>query len=235
MEWKQTTDSRMHHSRDEQELLSLLPTQLRRALLDEARSPTLLRHPVLLALRDLNLRFFQRLCCECLGSLTCIAGEHIFSFGTVCERMYFATEGHVAYLRYSGVLQAVLSMGAQVALQGNSDFRELYRQRTSVSVQKGCWLAEPVLWVEWTHKGDLDVECQANLLALQCDAFEDFVMSYPAVQLMLVKHAQRFAVILQRAQGGYVGSDLFDTCQMFMIEGAYLMAMAEVESASTNL
>merc|ERR1719221_526717 len=112
VEWKQSVDAKQQHDAHETELMQVLPIDLRRALLGETRSRLLTSHIVFYACRESNLRFFQRLCCDVMTSISHLPDEHIFCYGMLCTRMYFIVSGNLAYLKYGAVLRALTQNGS---------------------------------------------------------------------------------------------------------------------------
>merc|ERR1711870_67398 len=168
---------------------------MRRAVLDETRSPWLLKHAVFVAFRNVSLRFFQRLCCDALHPIVHLPGDNIFCYGTVCIRMHFIVAGDASYFKYGAILQGMVQRGqrkGQQLQQGSSHLKDRYKQSRSGFISEGDSLCEPTLWVRWAHRGDLDAISQVSLLSLDTKSLADLVDSYPAVQISMQKHALRF-------------------------------------------
>lgn len=216
VEWKQAVDAKQLHDANENELMQVLPIDLRRALLGETRSPLLSKHMVFLACRESNVRFFQRLCCDVMTPVSHLPDVNIFSYGMLCTRMYFVVAGEASYLKYGAVLRALMTNGSlhQRGRTSVQEAQERYRRIRLLPLQNGAVLCEPVIWTRWVHFGDLSSTTHVNLLALEVERFENLVQSYPPVQMSLLTHAARFVAGLNNQTASELG-DMWDTASAF--------------------
>mmetsp|Transcript_131080 Transcript_131080/g.330913 ORF Transcript_131080/g.330913 Transcript_131080/m.330913 type:complete len:789 (+) Transcript_131080:73-2439(+) len=213
VEWKQVVDSKRHHNTQESELLQILPRDLRRALLDETRSPIILKHVAFVAFRNCNLRFFERLCCDSLEPLSYMPDEHIFSYGMVCSRMYFMVAGAATYFKYGVILKALMHSGGKFidgTTNGGGECKERLRNIRSESIGERS-ICEASIWVHWVHHGDVDTVSHVSILGLDMKNLDELVLSYPVVQMSMLAHARRFATALNELDEL---SDLFDSTQL---------------------
>lgn len=216
LEWHQVLDAKRQRGVEEDEFMQILPKDLRRALLDESRSPLLMEHEVFHACRECNIRFFQRLCCDTFSPLTHLPEEEIFSYGMVCTRMYLVASGEGSYLKYGTVMRALMQNGSIMhGLTASTDLKDRYKRARSELLCAGGALCEAVLWVHWVHLGDFSALTRLSLLVLDARTFEDLVTLYPNVQLALQTHAQRFSCAISTAKDP---SDLFNTSSVLHAE-----------------
>merc|ERR1712242_62821 len=220
VEWMQSLEAKQQHNDHEEELMQLLPIDLRRSLLTETRSPLLSKHTVFFACRESNWRFFQRLCCDTMSPVATMPDVNVFSYGMRCTRMYFIVAGELAYLKYGAVQRLLMQNGSLFKAWRQADdhrYREAISDQAS-RLDEGTVLCEPVLWTRWVHLGDLSSITHASFLVIELVDFENLVWSYPAVQMSLVKHAQRFVAGLNAFAAGDL-CDLFDTEKTFRHQG----------------
>lgn len=97
----------------ESRILNLLPNTIRRNLVQEARGPYVLKHPVFLALREYSSRSFERVVCDVLVPHFYQMEASIFTYGEVAQNMVFVLGGQLTYRKYS---QALISLLDQVCV-----------------------------------------------------------------------------------------------------------------------
>lgn len=199
IEWKQQVNTA--GGEHETDLMAILPLDLRRSLLDEVRSPMLLLHVIFLAFQTSHWRFFRCLSADSLVSESYLPGVNIFSFGVVCERMYFITHGHTNYLHYNPLLQALTQNQNQrnmanlisIGYGQDTEVREnLLKHFKPRKVTKETCLCEATLWTHWVHAGDCTSGTHLSLLSLGNTLFESLLNSYPSVQADMRAHSERF-------------------------------------------
>lgn len=211
LEWYQALDARRQLSVEDEEFMQFLSTDLRRALLDESRSPLLLKHEVFHACRECNARFFQRLCCDTLTPGVMMPEETIFSYGMVCTRMYLIAAGEGSYFKYGAILGALLQSGAVIRGQADKEASKVKEQQKvsrSQLLHEGAALCEAVLWIHWVHLGDFASVTYVSMLLLEAVKFEELVTTYPTLRQALQSHARNFVSAIKVAEDA---SDLFDT------------------------
>lgn len=216
LEWHEVLEAKRHRSVQEDEFMQVLPADLRRALLDEARSPLLVQHELFHAIRECNIRFFQRLACDTFIPFTYMPEETIFSYGMVCTRMYVIAAGDSSYMRYGTVLRALMQSGTIIrGHAAGTEVKDGYKKIHSEQLQEGASLCESVLWIHWVHIGDFATITRMSVLVLEMMRFEDLVYSYPQVHTSLRQHAQRFLAAIRAAKDP---SDLFNTNRALQLE-----------------
>lgn len=209
LEWHQILDAKRQRSAEDNEFMHVLPAEVRRALIEETRSPLLLHHELFHACRDCNVRFFQRLATDTFVPLNHIPEETIFTYGMVCTRMYFIAAGRSTYFKYGAILRSLTHSG--VNLHGQvvaSDTQHHYRKFRSINLREGRALCEPVLFTHWVHMGDFASVTSLSMLVLEHQGFEELLMSYPNVRQALQVHANRFIAALNASTDP---SDLFSS------------------------
>lgn len=208
-EWKEATDSSDVDGMGERELMNNLPVQLRRALLEESRSPLLLRNPVFHALRKLNEGLYGQICTDAFKESGRSPGESVFDFSKVCNYMFLIIRGTGRYLLYATILRALLRQGLEkrgLNTPSSEIFERFWHNRSVEVAHREC-LCEASLWTPWQHKGDLKAETHVSMLTLDVKAFVDIVQSYPVVQTCMQSHA----IVFLRALVVDEGSDIFSS------------------------
>lgn len=200
IEWHQMLDAKRQRSVQEDEFMHLLPTDLRRALLDEARSPLLVQHAVFHGCRECNPRFFERLACDTFIPVTYMPEDTVFSFGMSCTRMLVIASGKSTYFKYGMILRMLMQNGQAVrGATTATNMKEKYKRMRSEFLREGACLCEAVLWVHWVHLGDFDAVSHLSLLTLEAHRFAELVASYPSVLRALQRHAQIFLCSMRAA------------------------------------
>jgi len=163
IERQQLVEEKQFHNRSEIELLQLLPKNLARELLMEARSPVLMKQLLFIALTRFCPRFFERLCCDLLQASCVMPNESIYTQGVVAKCMFVVAAGDTSLFTYGFVWQA-LSSGALRGSQNQSTGVIFDRQKEMKSqiLNEGTVVCEPTLWVRWVHCGDFDSISQAG-------------------------------------------------------------------------
>eukprot|EP00428_Durinskia_dybowskii_P049952 CAMPEP_0170331596 /NCGR_PEP_ID=MMETSP0116_2-20130129/66781_1 /TAXON_ID=400756 /ORGANISM="Durinskia baltica, Strain CSIRO CS-38" /LENGTH=181 /DNA_ID=CAMNT_0010584865 /DNA_START=147 /DNA_END=689 /DNA_ORIENTATION=+ len=93
IQWKERVNGHMADGMTEKELVSMLPVDLRREVLEEARAPLLDRSPVLTAIHGLSVPLYSTLCADIFEIQMHKPGETFFWYGKICKYMYFVTAG----------------------------------------------------------------------------------------------------------------------------------------------
>lgn len=208
LEVHQILDAKHQRGVEEEEFMQILPTDLRRALLHESRSPLLLKHGIFHACRDCNDNFFQRLTCDAFTPMTLMPEEDVFSYGMVCMHMYFVASGECTYLKYGDAMRALMQSVMVMRKPPRSEVKDRYKRSHSTHLPEGASLCEAVLWVQWVHVGDFSAVTKLSLLVLEMGGFEALVVSYPNILGALQAHALHF---LEAISGAEDPCDLFNS------------------------
>lgn len=202
-------DAKETEERDN-EMLGILPTKLRREVLQETRSVHLVLNPVFDAMKFDHPRCFEKICCDAICPMWFMPDEHAFCHGELCTHVYVVLAGQLSYLRYSEIIRVLMdSAVAQKGFGQNEAPLSRFIESRLTSVAAGNWLCEAVLWMHWVHRGDVRSNNNTTLFALQVDNFELIVQNYPNVKLFGKKHAQRFiqAMSIQDNESDLFGSN----------------------------
>merc|ERR1712032_1104320 len=91
----------------------------------------------------------QRICRTALVSISFAGGDVIFNAGEVAHRMFFVVGGMAFYTKSSSIgrVGKCPSIGSRLSHRSSDTVLPLRVQR---------WVAEPALWTDWMHMGNLD-------------------------------------------------------------------------------
>merc|ERR1719440_1691644 len=126
----------------------------------EIRTPTLSIHEFFKTFVDIYPRITRRFCHGALHPHSPAPEELIFGAMETAHRMYFVLSGELSY-----TIVHKTSMGLHSGAQPER-------------VQQDHYLAEPALWIEWVHRGDLYVTSFATMLLLEVAEFQMEVKTY---------------------------------------------------------
>jgi len=127
-------------------ILPQLSIDLREELHPELSTKKIRVHPFfaeleLQAKAAWNRCLMKQMCTSSLEATSHGRGDIIFSPGQKATAMYIVTGGQLEYLPYVDKLDVV-------------------------QIEKGDWVAEAVLWTEWTHQGQLQAGIEANAMKI---------------------------------------------------------------------
>lgn len=198
------------NQQDEQDLLHILPRDMRKALLLQIRVRPLVKHLLFRAFKETNLRVFEIFCCELPETKCTNPDENIFSRETVCKHIFVITKGEFEYLRMSEVLQSV-------SRQTGGFLADTTRSQPTraTQIKSGTLLSEAAFWVEWVHMGDLESVDHGSILSFNVNEAHTLVYSCPSMQEAMRWHGRRFAQLLLLA---VFSSDLVTTEFLFLEE-----------------
>merc|ERR1712117_657798 len=110
----------------------------------ELHAPVLQVHPLFRFVKQASPATIRLLCHSAVRTIFLSQGDVLFVESEVKEHpeMYFVTKGVMEYHR-------------GVAID---------------NVSEGGWVAEPVLWCSWRHRGTLKAHCDSELLALGAES-----------------------------------------------------------------
>lgn len=208
---------------EEETFMKLLPTALRRSVLEEVRASHVERNPCFLAIKNIVRRCFERLCCDAFRAHHEQPNKLVFRYGACCRHMFFVVGGKMTYLEYKGFLPSFCQVTMTDSMRANraSDCAAVDSSATALLKEKlgensiGHFVAvsEPALWMSWEHAGDCYSHSHnASMLLLRVDDFLTLCSSYSDVQDALRKHAARFVNMLSSEERNQ--SDLFDSLRM---------------------
>lgn len=130
------------------ELLHIISEPLRMEIHFELYAPILRKHPLFAYMleNEGSSVTIRKVSHSAVNTTILSTGDVLFTDGEVKDpaEMYFVTKGDIRY-------------------------KHLNNGTTYLSV--GDWIAEPVLWLQWTHRGNLKAWSECELLALDANAF----------------------------------------------------------------
>lgn len=156
--------SRMHQ--EDVGMLAVLPTRIRIDLWEEVYTPVLRAHPFFTHLNVAHKSLMPRIYNSALASVSLCQGNDLFTSGEKGESMLFFLSGSAAYV---------------------TDPR--FANSLPVFLDKGQWVCEPVLWIEWRHAGTLSGTTHCEFIALKARPFQKVIKRLRQVS----RYAQLFA------------------------------------------
>merc|ERR1740123_112298 len=103
----------------------------------------------------------------------------MFDCGNVASHMYFVVRGIVQYYLPS------------------TSRREPAR---FVSMHRGTWLSEAVLWIHWVHRGSAVMAIDSEAAALSTRKFAQVTLKFPDACLLAKERSREFLRILELSQ-----------------------------------
>jgi hypothetical protein len=204
---------------EEAKVLSSLPQQLARDMLHEVRAKVFLTYFWFAAMNDQYPRAVRHLCCDASHLLCPHMGEIVFEKGDACKRMLFVEQNTVLYARLSdeeildldstpparGLYKSAtmnLVSKKTVSLESKDESIRLSRKTSEegvagVVLQRGDWLSEAVLWVDWINAGRLVAGPSTCLVALYASDFAATLQDYRGAYALSVLFARQFAESLK--------------------------------------
>lgn len=159
----------------EYEVLTHLPTRLRRALLLESRGDIVNLALPFAALNNIHPRAFERLCCSTLRTQNYPPDELVFCWEESCHCMLFVASGKFEYMQCNHALRELTGVldksddGSSDRASGRSSARNREGTLTTsmyFSLRSGMHLCEAILWCKWHHAGELNAHTYASLYEL---------------------------------------------------------------------
>jgi len=175
-------DSGTDFAAKEQQVVSLLPTQLGYDLLTEVRRPTILRHTLFYNINSAYPRVVRILCHRVLSVIPVATSEAVFDKGDPCSRILFVHQGYMVYSQTC----------PSSTLATEEDFVR------PVRIQRGKWVAEAALWVEWANQGKFSGDSPSVLLGLEASDLANLMLDYRDIHLMTSLYAAAFLLELRK-------------------------------------
>jgi len=160
----------------EDELLAILPKNLRLHLLYEVRSPVLIRHHLFDELNTISQKVSMSICSRLIMT-PARPHEIIFEFEDEAHNMFFVELGMLRYesgvqmksfinpARTRGLIQKTFMAPVLSCDDSHEDADE---DACSSLLCAGKWVSEPAVWLEnWKHRGLLTCTTHATLLSLE--------------------------------------------------------------------
>jgi len=134
-------------------VLKFLPPSISRDLNEELYVPIVKHCPFFFHYGMLNYHGICAVCDSCMSEATLTLNERLFHPGATAENMYFVTLGRMHY-----------------------DHKD---PRLSTDVERGEWIAEPVLWMKWYYCGTLEADTSCQVAVLNSKKFRSVVSEQP--------------------------------------------------------
>lgn len=143
-----------HMREDSVELLSMISEPLRMELHFETFRPVFAEHPFFGKFIDVRPEVMRKVCHSAMRSVTMASGDIIFNAGESPSepKMFFILSGKLQYIP-----------------DGNGDI---------VGLNRGMHVAEPTLWIDWTHRGLLRATTEGEMCELLAKDFQTIVNQF---------------------------------------------------------
>jgi hypothetical protein len=207
------------------ELLELVSEPLRIEVHFELYSRVLKHHPFFEEYIENCPHIMQKVCHHAPSMMGVSSGDIIFNVGEIPPKPKMI-------MIASGVLQyvSISRLGACASAQMAMDPRRRGSQRRSMMIpppntkgatvlEPGSWIAEPVLWTHWMHRGILTAKTDARLCLLDALKFQDQVTAFDHDEFNPKVYAAGFVDALNKTE------DLTDFC--FGLEALALESLNE--------
>eukprot|EP00929_Paragymnodinium_shiwhaense_P104377 TRINITY_DN6873_c0_g2_i1.p1 TRINITY_DN6873_c0_g2~~TRINITY_DN6873_c0_g2_i1.p1 ORF type:complete len:820 (-),score=209.29 TRINITY_DN6873_c0_g2_i1:97-2556(-) len=158
-----------------------LSQELERELAHQMHGPDIVHHPFFGILEHSMSGMVQRLCHKALKLQTFAAKEMLFSAGEEASYLYFVKAGSLSY-----------KFGGGIELDPPPEPKD--------------WLSEPVLWVEWRHRGDMQAMSESHMVTISPGIFSEVMFLHPKPWTYAKQYAIRFLEMLN----GIERADLLD-------------------------
>jgi hypothetical protein len=156
-------------------LLKLLSGSLRVELQRSIHQPVLSQYIFFVDFDKVSHSALSQLCAKenavCNEQLS--KGDDLFKLGDVCSHMWFLWTGSLYYQRPAGIQ---LRTGA--------------RTRRVVMIQSGQHFSDQVLWVPWTHRGNMVALVECGMVKIDAAKFREVARSHQDT----FQFAQEFAL-----------------------------------------
>jgi len=193
IEWKQRVHTYREH---DAQVITLLPIEIMADLLEEVRVPLLSFHKFFAMFRVAYPKIVRRLCAE-VQEKTPAPDEEIFTPDGGQSNMYFVESGLLEYSYNSSFSKKSIGNAHSESHRSPSEMVwQPFEQRETIG--RGSWLAEQILWTNWSHIGKLVGKIDSCLLVLEGMSFTEIVKSNSAAHCSAVYYARRFLGELNR-------------------------------------
>lgn len=157
------------------ELLRLVSTPLKVELHYELFLPILQQHPFFAKYNAEYPHIVQQICHYACSNSQFAWGDTVFSVGEtpLHPKMYFIRSGTLEYMHITGCADIV---------------------------SPGMWLAEPVMWVSWMHRGLLKASGECVVLELDAAMFQGIVKRFDHPSFSPWHYASKFHAMLHDSE-----------------------------------
>jgi len=193
-----------HCTSNEENVFVLLPKTMKRELMCEVRGPFLRTTVFFHAWSGFHGRSFTRMCCDFLSLRSHPPDDIVFTFGEVCQVLYFVHSGNLHYVQYGRMLASFFAVDSWGKDEKGNSARSLFGARL---LSPGTIVCEHIIWCPWVHRGDLTSLNYSAILELHASDFFGLVERFPVLVEFGRNHATRFVQLLNEEWF----SDLYDS------------------------
>lgn len=177
---------------DDEELLQVLPEQLKRSLLLEVRQVSVDSHWLFAWMMNQHYNAFRDICYAAFVTTPSIKGHPVFECLNACIQMYFVESGLLRYISMRNDRTVQQQSLWRVSLgHHNRLVSRLGRSKVGIELRRGRWICEPALWVKaWQTRGQLITISNSVLLSLEGGRFAKVTNNYPALHMDVAVYAR---------------------------------------------
>jgi len=152
--------------------LDLLSMRLLAELRYEIARRPMSKHGLFLFLQNYNIKWCHRLALEAINLKALSAQDVLFFPGVRTESAFCLAEGALMYLQEPSTSTVATT--------------------TETLVEKGSWLSESALWVQWSHVGTATVQEACQLVAISAAGLQTALQGHSQVQKIVVAYCKQF-------------------------------------------
>jgi len=152
--------------------LDLLSMRLLAELRYEIARRPMSSHGLFFFLQNYNIKWCHRLALEAINLKALSAQDVLFFPGIRAESAFCVAEGALTYLQEPSTSTVATT--------------------TETVVEKGSWLSESTLWVQWSHVGTATVQEACQLIAISAAGLQTALQGHSQVQKIVVAYCKQF-------------------------------------------
>jgi len=204
------------------DLLNIISEPLRMAVHYEVRGPIVSLHPFFDRFGFESPAVMRKVCHAAVRGDYLSPGDCLFVSGESPNepQMYFLTRGTMVYTSIS------------------PEQEDIGAKPTKETLAAGQWVAEPVLWCTWMHRGMLRATSECTLLALDARCFQTIVSQYHTQNFHPSDYAAEFVKHLNMigmAEDGVLSDLDADNLAATVLQQAYHETVEEIEARQSLL
>lgn len=201
---------------DEARVLDSLPQAIQIDLHAEVRGSILVHMQFFADLHAGKPRILRQLGFVAMHNILALKEETIFAPGDVSNCMFFVDFGALNFCTIEEIKNESVRRSSENFVVPGPFLQQLcsgsssYGEETFVCgtiLGPNDWVSEPVLWLNWEHRGELTAEVDSILLTLNASSFFDVIATHQDACVHAVKYCRHFAWHLNH--GNKEASDLF--------------------------
>ena len=144
-------------------VLQLLPTHLKRKVIEQTRSGNFLSHAVFLAIKSCSPRCFERICCDALCMTWVAPDEMIFTFNEICSHMYMISGGRFEYFKYTKAYQLKMNkVSPRMSGISGAPVNALLHHQTTSEANATVWITNSLNRTGFKSSRDRDREADVD-------------------------------------------------------------------------